>query len=102
MRIGEFQLIATEGRQSQAIVEPPIGAGRSRLLQVGSIDGAQAIALCQKGPVEAGPSFPREFAAKTLEPGASRAQALEQGHIGNLGQSLLARAHARLAQGETS
>ena len=77
--IGEFEIVADQIGQPQTVVQPPVGPGGARFLDVGGIDDAQHLALEGRQWRERTAGGGDQMVGERLQPRTRRAQAFVQG-----------------------
>src|SRR6516165_6391997 len=84
----QFEIIAPQRWPAEAVVNPPLRAGRTRLLDNGRIDQAQRV-LCGHRRCE--PTLLKQGTTQLIEPFPTLAQPFEQSNRGDLSQAGLLR-----------
>src|SRR6516162_646219 len=84
----QFEIIAPQRWPAEAVVNPPLRAGRTRLLDNGRIDQAQRV-LCGHRRCE--PTLLKQGTTQLIDPFPTLAQPFEQSNRGDLNQAGLLR-----------
>src|SRR6201987_4314213 len=92
----EPEIIATQRRSPQTVVNAPHAAGLARFFDMGGIHQSDSAALGRLISRQVG--FLKQTPAKLVEPLLAFAQAFEQGHIRKLSQTRLPRSDYCLAE----
>src|ERR1700739_1854707 len=91
----EPEIVATQRRPTQTVVNAPHAAGFARFFDMGGIH--QSYAAAMGWLISRQVCFLKQTPAKLVEPLLAFAQAFEQGHIRKLSQMRLSRSHSCLA-----